>query len=217
MLDACTKYLDEEHFCPHCKEKLSCCSTPPIHVGDGLGWGTEAYFICLNDECSLFKNGWEHIEAQFGHRASYRYMLLPGNTEGTPMMVGSRDAFKGCIIDPESIKLQNERYANEKEAAAKLDTCVADKNLEPVLHLILDEAADRINREKATDLLEELNNLSCIDPLRNHTFKDINLAHRVNLAIISLLKANYKKECPDCMEIIKTQAKVCQHCGKKFE
>jgi len=217
MLDACTKYLDEEHFCPHCKEKLSCCSTPPIHVGDGLGWGTEAYFICLNDECSLFKNGWEHIEAQFGHRASYRYMLLPGNTEGTPMMVGSRDAFKGCIIDPESIKLQNERYANEKEAAAKLDTCVADKNLEPVLHLILDEAAYRINREKATDLLEELNDLSCIDPLRNHTFKDINLAHRVNLAIESLLKANYKKECPDCVEIIKTQAKVCQHCGKKFE
>ena len=217
MLDACTKYLDEEHFCPHCKEKLSCCSTPPIHVGDGLGWGTEAYFICLNDECSLFKNGWEHIEAQFGHRASYRYMLLPGNTEGTPMMVGSRDAFKGCIIDPESIKLQNERYANEKEAAAKLDTCVADKNLKPVLHLILDEAADRINREKATDLLEELNDLSCIDPLRNHTFKDINLAHRVNLAIGRLLKANYKKECPDCVEIIKTQAKVCQHCGKKFE
>jgi hypothetical protein len=217
MLDACLKYLDEEHFCPHCKEKLSCCSTPPIHVGDGLGWGTEAYFICLNDECSLFKNGWEHIEAQFGHRASYRYMLLPGNTEGTPMMVGSRDAFKGCIIDPESIKLQNERYANEKEAAAKLDTCVADKNLEPVLHLILDEAADRINREKATDLLGEINDLSCIDPLRNHTFKDINLAHRVNLAIESLLKANYKKECPDCVEIIKTQAKVCQHCGKKFE
>ena len=217
MLEACKKYLDEEHFCPHCKEKLSCCSTPPIHVGDGLGWGTEAYFICLNDECSLFKNGWEHIEAQFGHRASYRYMLLPGNSEGTPMMVGSSDAFKGCIIDPDSIKLQNERYAMEKEAAAKLDTCVADKNLQPVLHLILDEAADRKHREKAAGMLAELNDLSCIDPLRNHTFKDENLANRVNLAIQKLLKTNYKKECPDCAEIIKTQAKVCQHCGKEFE
>ena len=70
MLSACKKYLDEKHYCPYCKEQLSCCSTPPIHVGDGLGWGTEAYFICLNDECSLFKNGWEHIEMQFGHRAS---------------------------------------------------------------------------------------------------------------------------------------------------
>ena len=216
MLDACTKYLDEEHFCPHCKEKLSCCSTPPIHVGDGLGWGTEAYFICLNDECSLFKNGWEHIEAQFGHKASYRYMLLPGNSEGTPMMVGSKDAFKGCIIDQESIKLQNKRYAMEKEAAAKLDTCVADKNMQPVLHLILDEAADRKHREKAAGLLGELNDLSCIDPLRNHTFKDENLANRVNLTINKLLKINYKKECPACAEIIKTQAKVCQHCGKEF-
>jgi len=217
MLDACTKYLDEEHFCPHCKEKLSCCSTPPIHVGDGLGWGTEAYFICLNDECSLYKNGWEHIEAQFGHKASYRYMLLPGNSEGTPMMVGSKDAFKGCIIDPDSIKLQNKRYAMEKEAAAKLDSCVADKNMQPVLHLILDEAADRKHREKAAGLLSELNDLSCIDPLRNHTFKDENLANRVNLTINKLLKTNYKKECPACAEIIKIQAKVCQHCGKEFE
>jgi len=217
MLEACLKYLDEEHFCPHCKQKLSCCSTPPIHVGDGLGWGTEAYFICLNDECSLFKNGWEHIDAQFGHKASYRYMLLPGNTEGTPMMVGSKDAFKGCEIDPESIKLQNERYANEKEAVAKLDTCVADKDLQPVLHMLLDEAADRKHREKAADLLVELNDLACIDPLRNHTFRNDNLAHKVNLAIINLLKAHYKKECPDCAEIIKAQAKKCQQCGKEFE
>ena len=105
----------------------------------------------------------------------------------------------------------------EKEAAAKLDTCVAEKDLEPVLHLLLDEAANRKNREKAADLLTELNDLACVDPLRNHTFKDDNLAHRVNLAVKNLLQANYKKECPDCAEIIKAQAKVCQHCGKKFD
>ena len=159
MLNSCKEHLDEIHYCPHCKEKLDYCSAPPIHVGDGLGWGTEAYFICLNDECPLFVNGWKHIESQFGHVASYRYMLLPGNTEGTPMMVGSKDAFKGCIIDPESVKLQDERYAREKEAVAQLDTCVADKNLEPALLLILDDAADRKNRERAADLLVELNDL----------------------------------------------------------
>ena len=216
MLDACRKYLDEVHYCPHCKQKLDCCSTPPIHVGDGLGWGTEAYFICLNDECPLFKGGWEHIENQFGHRASYRYMLLPGNTEGTPMMVGSTEAFKGCIIDRESLKMQDERYAKEKEAVAQLDTCVADGKLEPVLLLILDEGADRKNRERAIDLLGELNDLSCVDPIRNHNFRDDNLAHRVNLAVKNLLQKNYKKECPDCSEVIKAQAKKCQHCGKEF-
>lgn len=214
MPSDCLKYLDEQHNCPHCKEHLNYCSTPPIHVGDGLGWGTETYFICLNDECPLFVNGWDYIEAQFGHRASYRYMLLPGNTEGTPMMVASKDAFKGCIIDKESIIRQDERYAREKKAVAELDTCVAAKNLEPVLLLLLDEAADRKNREQAADLLIGLNDLSCIDPIRNHNFRDDNLAHRVNLAIKKLLTANYKKECPDCAEIIKSQAKKCQHCGK---
>jgi len=142
--------------------------------------------------------------------------MLPGNTEGTPMMVGSKDAFKGCVIDPESVKLQDERYAREKEAVAQLDTCVADKNLEPALLLILDDAADRKNRERAADLLVEINDLSCIDPIRNHTFKDDNLEQRINLAIKQLLKENFKKECPDCSELIKAQAQKCQHCGKEF-
>ena len=132
------------------------------------------------------------------------------------MMVGSKDAFKGCVIDPESIKLQDERYGREKEAAAKLNTCVAEKNLEPVLCLLLDEAADRKNRERAADLLVELNDLSCIDPIRNHTFRDDTLVHKVNLAIQQLLKTNFKKECQACAEIIKAQAKKCQHCGKEF-
>ena len=208
--------LEEEHTCPHCKTKLTLCHAPPVHVGDGLGWGSEYLFICLNDECPLFVNGWKHIEMQFGHRASYRYMLLPGNTEGTPMMVGSKDAMKGCIIDPESIKLSDERYMKEKEAVAQLDTCVAEKNLAPALLLILDEAADRKNRERAADLLVEINDLSCVDPIRNHSFRNEIFAHKVNLDITQLLKKNYKKECPDCSEIIKAQAKKCQQCGKEF-
>ncbi len=153
MLDSCKQYINEIHYCPHCKEQLSCCSTPPIHVGDGLGWGTEAYFICLNDECSLFKNGWEHIETQYGHRGSYRYMLLPGNTEGTPMMVGSRDAFKGCIIDPESIKMQDERLRQSKGSRGKAGYLRGGKKPGAGPFLLLDEAADRKNRERAADLL----------------------------------------------------------------
>ena len=82
--------------------------------------------------------------------------------------------------------------------------------------MLLDEAADRKNRERAADLLVELNDLSCIDPIRNHEFRDNNLAQKVNLSIKKLLEANFKKECPDCSEIIKAQSKKCQHCGKEF-
>jgi rRNA maturation endonuclease Nob1 len=31
------------------------------------------------------------------------------------------------------------------------------------------------------------------------------------------LQQNYKVECPYCAEIIKSQAKVCKHCGKEIK
>ena len=214
MLGQDLSIYDEKYYCPHCEQKLTCCNAPPFHVGDGLGWGSEVIFICLNDECPLYVKGWQHIEEQFAHSSSYRYMLVPGEKTGTPMMVGSKDAFKGCEVDTESIKMQNRRYAEEKEALAKLDTCVAEENLQPVLSLILNEAAAIVGREQACDLLCDLDDLSCIDPIRNHKFRNEAYEHRVNLAINKLLKQKYMIECPDCAEIVKTQAKVCKHCGK---
>lgn len=217
MLGQDVAIYDEEHYCPHCKEKLTCCNAPPFHVGDGLGWGSEVIFICLNDECPLFVRGWQHIEEQFAHSSSYRYMLVPGEKTGSAMMVAGKDAFKGCAVDVESIKLQNRRYAEEKEALAKLDTCVAEKNLQPVLSLILNEAAAMTGREQACSLLCDFNDLSCVDPIRNHKFINEAFANRVNMALRKMLQQNYKVECPYCAEIIKSQAKVCKHCGKEVK
>ncbi len=217
MLNPDLSALDKKHICPHCNTKLTTCNAPPFHVGDGLGWGSEIIFICLNDECSLFVNGWKHIEEQFGHTSSYRYMVLPGEKKGSTMMVASKDAFKGCEVDIESIKMQNTRYATEKAALEKLESCVDEKDPEPILTLILNEFAAIDGRERACDLLCDINDISCIDAIRNHTFKNEALAYRVNMAIDQLLKKNFKKECPYCSEIIKTQAKVCMHCKKDLE
>jgi hypothetical protein len=191
---------------------MSLCESPPIHVGDGLGWGSDVLFICLNDSCSLFLNGWDQIEKQYGHHASYRYMEVPGSPEGNCMMVGNADAFKACVVDKEALKNQNDRYRKAKEATQKLKTCVAENNLEPVITLLLDEGATKNVRATAAGYLVELNDLSCIDPLRNHTFRDTALEQQVNMAITELLRKNYKKECPHCSEIIKAQAKKCLHC-----
>ncbi len=210
------KCAAEEHFCPHCNTKLSCCQCPPIHVGDGLGWGTEVFFICLNDECKLFVNGWKQCSEQYGHSASCRYALLPGEKDGITMMVGSREAFTGCEIDPDAIREKNARHQTEQEAVAKLDTCVAEKNLAPLLTLLLDESADREARNRAGDLLVALNDPACIDPLRNHAFRTTDLEQKVNMAITAILTANFSKECPKCTEIVKAQAKVCKHCGAEF-
>jgi hypothetical protein len=212
MLTRDYSFLDEEHNCPYCKGKLSCCEAPQFHVGDGLGWGSDILFICLNDDCPLFVKGWDTIENQYGHSGSYRHMQLPGSKESNLMMVGNAMAFKGSIIDPTVLIKQNERFQKEKEAIAELDTCVEKKNLEPVLRLILDEGASREQRKKAISLLMPLDDLACIDPIRNHTFKDTSFEQETNMIISQLLKNNFKKECPYCCEIIKAQAPKCMHC-----
>lgn len=214
--ERCIKLAQEEHYCPHCNQRLSCCETPPFHVGDGLGWGTDIFFVCLNDECPLFADGWERFEEQYGHTASCRYMLLPGNKKGEAMMVGSREAFTGSIVDIDCLLSQNKRFCKEKEAVKELDTCLEEKKLEPVLYLILDECANLEGRERACELLSELNDLACIDPIRNHKFHHTEIEQRANLAINDILKANHRKECPYCAEIIKSQAKICKHCGKEI-
>jgi len=213
-IDRCMRLAQEEHHCPHCRQKLSCCEAPPFHIGDGLGWGTDILFICLNDECSLFTRSWEDFEQRYGHNASCRYMLLPGEEKGMSMMVGSPQAFTGSIIDIESMKKQNHRFHNEKKFTEQLATCVAEKNLEPVLGLLLDNCADLAERKRAVEMLIALNDLSCVDPLRNHTFAHTDLEMEVNLAIRQILENSHRKECPSCMEVIKAQAKACKHCGK---
>lgn len=214
MITDYKRYFDNIPSCPSCGEQLSCCEAPPIHIGDGLGWGSEVLYICLNDECPIFVRGWQQIEEQYGHSSSYRHMQLPGSKESNVMMVGSEDAFKGSVISPDALEAQNVRYQAEKDALAELDSAVENKNLKPLLHLILDEAAALEGRKKAISLLTSVNDLACIDPIRNHTFRDTSLESECNIAIAVILKANFKKECPYCSELVKLQAKVCMHCQK---
>lgn len=215
MDNRCYEIAKQKHDCPHCKQQLSCCHTPPYHVGDGLGWGTEIFFICLNDECPIFCKSWEEFEERYGHSSSCRYMLLPNEDKGGPMMVGSKDAFTGLVVDQKNLDSKNERYQKEQEAKAKLDTCVDDKNLEPVLYLITDDEANLESRTQACELLEQLNNLDCIDPIRAHKFRHTAIGQMAGIAITKILKKHHRIECPYCAEVIKAQAKICKHCGKE--
>jgi hypothetical protein len=217
MLERALAYLEEKHTCPHCKQELTLCHAPPIHVGDGLGWGSEYLFICLNNDCSLFAKGWEYIENQYGHVGSYRYMEIPGSKESYNMMVAGRDAFTGSIVDVEEMKRQNTRYQEEKKAVAALPSCVEEGNLEPVLFLLLDEAAHINVRKEAAAMLIPINDIDCIEPLRNHSFRDTSLEQEVNMAISAILSKNFLKECTYCTELIKARATVCKHCHKELE
>ena len=216
MLSTVLKYAEEKHYCPHCSGDLVLCFAPAVHVGDGLGWGSEYLFICLNDTCPLFVKGWDYIANQYGHVGSYRYMEIPNSKETYTMMVAGKDAFTGSIVDIEALKLQNDRYIEQQKALASMETAVADNNLQPVLAIILDESAKVDDRKRAIEMLVALSDLSCLDPLRNHTFRDEHLAMEVNLALKKVLAANFVKECPFCSELVKAQAKVCKHCSREL-
>ena len=68
MLSTVLQYLEEKHCCPHCSGDLTLCHSPSVHVGDGLGWGSEYLFICLNDSCPLF------VKARCGEAVSSLWM-----------------------------------------------------------------------------------------------------------------------------------------------
>ena len=209
-------YLEEEHDCPHCQARLTLCHAPPVHVGDGLGWGSEYLFICLNDECRLFVNGWQNIENNYGHVGSYRHMKLPDSEESYTMMVAGKAAFTGSIVDPEQLGKEKKRYQESREALAGLDTCAEEKNLEPVMYILLDSHASLENKKKAAGLLTVIDSLDCIEPLRNHEFKDPYLEQIINMAISAVMSSHFVKECPYCTELIKVRATVCKHCQKEL-
>jgi hypothetical protein len=216
MLSTVLQYIEEEHACPHCEQRLTLCHAPPVHVGDGLGWGSEYLFICLNDECSLFANGWDHIANQYGHVGSYRHMQIPNSKEHYNMMVVGREAFTGSVVDVEALMRRNDGYQRRQEAIATLDHCVEHGQLEPVLTVLLDESIKIDDRKKAAQLLVPLNDIACIEPIRNHTFRDGHLEQEVNLAINAVLAAHFLKECPYCTELIKARANVCKHCQRQL-
>ncbi len=216
MLLTVLKYIEEKHYCPHCSGDLKLCHAPPVHVGDGLGWGSEFLFVCLNDECPLFIKGWEYIENQYGHVGSYRYMEIPDSKESYNMMVVGKDAFTGSLVDVEALKRQSVRYQRLQEALAALEHCVERQELEPALTVLLDDSASIDSRQRAVKMLEPLNDIACIEPLRNHVFTIPHLKEDVNRAIGKVLAGNFLKECPYCAELIKARATVCKHCQREL-
>ncbi|HDL98868.1 MAG TPA: zinc ribbon domain-containing protein, partial [Desulfobacteraceae bacterium] len=41
MMSSALDFLDDKYICPHCHQEMTLCDAPPVHVGDGLGWGCE--------------------------------------------------------------------------------------------------------------------------------------------------------------------------------
>jgi Ogr/Delta-like zinc finger protein len=80
--------------CPHCGQEMKKWKVPIAST-----WPNEFFYVCFNDACSYFVQGWEQIREQTATKASYRCRLDPDTGKYAPLPVWSSDALKDDIIE----------------------------------------------------------------------------------------------------------------------
>jgi predicted RNA-binding Zn-ribbon protein involved in translation (DUF1610 family) len=201
--------------CPHCGEEMKLWEVPPITVGDGLGWGTPFLFLCFNDECSLYKQGWGHMKQTYAHTASYRCMNYPGTQQFELIPVFSDQGGRGQIIDDQLLMEQEAIKEAIKNGFSMLAECFVRKDGPSVLTILMDASHPNRVRQKAAEMIGDIGELEAIEPLRNAKFGNELVQKEVVAAITKIHERYFTRECPFCAEIIKKRANICKHCGKE--
>lgn len=80
--------------CPHCGTTLQAIDFP-----EEASWGKHHY-VCFNDDCSYYEEGWTWMWEQYSARASYRFRVVNLETGVTsPLPVWSKDALRDRIVE----------------------------------------------------------------------------------------------------------------------
>lgn len=200
--------------CPNCGEAMNLWEVPQIAIGDGLGWGTPYLYICFNDECPMYKEGWDSIKENYAHTASYRCMNYPGTDQFECIPVFSPQGAKGQVVDND-ILAQEEAFKEAiKRGFSILADCYAQKDWVETLRLLLDPSEPGRVRAKAAEMIGDIGDVEAIEALINHKFPTELLTTKAEEAVQKLHARHFTRECPYCAEIIKVRAKICKHCGK---
>jgi hypothetical protein len=200
--------------CPQCGVEMNIWEVPPINFSDGLGWGEPFLFICFNDACPSFVNGWDHIGEHYAHRASYRCINYPGSQTFEFMPVFSSQGATGQIIDEEAVAREEALKASIKKGFNLLATCYVDKDGPTILGILLDATEPARVRMKAAEMLGDIGELEVIEPLRSLRVGNTLIQEKVSAAVARIHERFFTRECPFCAEIIKQRAKLCKHCGQ---
>ncbi len=81
--------------CPHCDQQLDKCAVPDSPFSE---WPSEFQYVCFNDDCSYFLDGWEHSSAQ-RFPGSYRFMYDPTLDSCFPVPVLNRMSLRDTIVE----------------------------------------------------------------------------------------------------------------------
>jgi len=80
--------------CPHCGQPMHRWQ-PPLEAN----WGVHPQFVCFNDECPYYVQGWEWMRNHYDQNVSYRYRYDPVSGERGPLPAWSSQAHRDRIVD----------------------------------------------------------------------------------------------------------------------
>lgn len=202
--------------CKYCQQEMSIWEAPDLVIDDGLGWGTPYMFVCFNDECRLYAQGWDNIRENYGRTASYRCICYPGTENYDCMTVYGPQGGLGQVIDEEALARQREIEARIQDGLETLSACVGPAGAETALRILMDADQPMRVRVRAAEVVGELASEEAVEPLRNLKFGNDILRKRVSDAIDAIHERHFTRECPFCAEIVKRRAKICKHCGSEL-
>jgi hypothetical protein len=79
--------------CPYCNQEMSEWMPPPES-----DFQQRIHYVCFNDECRYYKEGWEWMRKQYNQNVSYRFYLNPETGEKGPLPVWSSSALRSGIV-----------------------------------------------------------------------------------------------------------------------
>ena len=214
--DVLLRVLTQERpKCTYCGKKMRIWEVPQFSFEDGLGWGTPYLFVCFNNRCPMYEQGWDNIRRNYGRHASYRCICYPGNNTYACMAIFSQIGATGQIIDDEiaTAKLQALKTAIERKISF-LEDCHAGNDWESVLKMLFDPIERDNIKMAAADIIGKIGTTEAIEPIRNKNFGNGFLSKKIEESLEKIHERFSTRECPFCAEIIEKKANICEHCGE---
>ncbi len=89
------EYQKRDLHCPHCQGRLQ-----PMEMPEQSNYDHRVHWVCFNDDCSYYREGWEWMKEQYNAKASYRFRITdPDKGTESPLAVWSPRAHLDRILD----------------------------------------------------------------------------------------------------------------------
>lgn len=206
----------EKPHCPHCNIEMSLWEVPDINFSDGLGWGTPYMFVCFNDECPSYSEGWDNLMENMENHASYRCISYPGSGKFEYMPVFSPLGGKGQVVADDELAIREAFKEAMKEGFSLLTDFYISGYWDEIMKVLFNPNQPPRVRLKAAEMVGDIGGSDAVEHLVNHKFPTKLLQDAVDAAVNKLHERHYTRECPYCAEIIKKRATVCRHCQKEL-